>query len=57
MTKKAKKGIFITSSSLPKSVYEFVGQVEYKIDSYYLLITTHIQLESRIAYAAFEVGG
>lgn len=29
--KKAKKGIFITTSSFPKSVYEFVGQVEYKI--------------------------
>ncbi|MBU0944843.1 MAG: restriction endonuclease [Proteobacteria bacterium] len=28
---KAKKGIFITTSSFPKSVYEFVGQVEYKI--------------------------
>lgn len=30
-SKKAKKGIFITTSSFPKSVYEFVGQVEYKI--------------------------
>ena len=29
--KKAKKGIFITTSTFPKSVYEFVGQVEYKI--------------------------
>lgn len=29
--KKAKKGIFITTSSFPNSVYEFVGQVEYKI--------------------------
>ena len=30
-SKKAKKGIFIATSSFPKSVYEFVGQVEYKI--------------------------
>lgn len=30
-SKKAKKGIFISTSSFPKSVYEFVGQVEYKI--------------------------
>ncbi len=30
-SKKAKKGIFITTSSFPKSVYEFIGQVEYKI--------------------------
>jgi len=30
-SKKAKKGIFITTSSFPKSVYEFVNQVEYKI--------------------------
>ncbi len=30
-SKKAKKGIFITTSSFPRSVYEFVGQVEYKI--------------------------
>jgi len=30
-SKKAKKGIFITTSSFPKSVYEFVEQVEYKI--------------------------
>lgn len=30
-SKKAKKGIFITTSSFPKSVYEFVKQVEYKI--------------------------
>ncbi len=30
-SKKAKKGIFITTSSFPKSVYAFVGQVEYKI--------------------------
>lgn len=30
-SKKAKKGIFITTSSFPTSVYEFVGQVEYKI--------------------------
>ena len=30
-SKKAKKGIFITTSNFPKSVYEFVGQVEYKI--------------------------
>ena len=30
-SKKAKKGIFITTSSFPKSVYEFVGQVEYRI--------------------------
>jgi len=30
-SKKAKKGIFITTSSFPKSVYEFVGQIEYKI--------------------------
>lgn len=30
-SKKAKKGIFLTTSSFPKSVYEFVGQVEYKI--------------------------
>jgi restriction system protein len=30
-SKKAKKGIFITTSSFPKSVCEFVGQVEYKI--------------------------
>ncbi len=30
-SKKAKKGIFITTSTFPTSVYEFVGQVEYKI--------------------------
>ena len=30
-SKKAKKGIFITTSNFPKSVYEFVRQVEYKI--------------------------
>ena len=30
-SKKAKKGIFITTSSFPNSVYEFVTQVEYKI--------------------------
>ncbi|MBF0259894.1 MAG: restriction endonuclease [Desulfamplus sp.] len=30
-SKKAKKGIFITTSTFPKSVYEFVTQVEYKI--------------------------
>lgn len=30
-SKKAKKGIFITTSSFPKSVYKFVTQVEYKI--------------------------
>ncbi|GBE00014.1 Mrr restriction system protein [bacterium BMS3Abin07] len=30
-SKKAKKGIFITTSSFPNSVYEFVGKVEYKI--------------------------
>jgi restriction system protein len=30
-SKKAKKGVFITTSSFPKSVYEFVSQVEYKI--------------------------
>lgn len=30
-SKKAKKGIFITTSNFPKSVYEFVTQVEYKI--------------------------
>jgi len=30
-SKKAKKGIFITTSTFPKSVYEFVSQVEYKI--------------------------
>ena len=31
VSKKAKKGIFITTSSFPDSVYEFVKQVEYKI--------------------------
>ena len=30
-SKQAKKGIFITTSSFPASVYEFVKQVEYKI--------------------------
>ena len=30
-SKKAKKGIFITTSNFPQSVYEFVTQVEYKI--------------------------
>lgn len=30
-SKKAKKGIFITTSHFPQSVYEFVTQVEYKI--------------------------
>jgi restriction system protein len=30
-SKKAKKGIFITTSAFPASVYEFVKQVEYKI--------------------------
>ncbi|MFY0627008.1 MAG: restriction endonuclease [Reichenbachiella sp.] len=30
-SKKAKKGIFITTSSFPKSVYEFVEQVDYRI--------------------------
>lgn len=30
-SKKAKKGIFITTSCFPKSSYEFVEQVEYKI--------------------------
>ena len=30
-SKQAKKGIFITTSSFPSSVYEFVKQVEYKI--------------------------
>lgn len=30
-SKKAKKGIFITTSNFPKSVYEFVSQIEYKI--------------------------
>lgn len=30
-SKKARKGIFITTSSFPKGVYEFVTQVEYKI--------------------------
>jgi restriction system protein len=30
-SKKAKKGIFISTSSFPKSVYEFVKQIEYKI--------------------------
>ncbi|HOG19296.1 MAG TPA: restriction endonuclease [Salinivirgaceae bacterium] len=30
-SKKARKGIFITTSTFPKSVYEFVTQVEYKI--------------------------
>ncbi|MBL0268066.1 MAG: restriction endonuclease [Chitinophagaceae bacterium] len=30
-SKKARKGIFITTSSFPPSVYEFVTQVEYKI--------------------------
>jgi restriction system protein len=30
-SKKAKKGIFITTSTFPASVYEFVTQVEYKI--------------------------
>lgn len=30
-SKKARKGIFITTSSFPQSVYDFVSQVEYKI--------------------------
>lgn len=30
-SKKARKGIFITTSSFPNSVYDFVRQVEYKI--------------------------
>ena len=30
-SKKAKKGIFITTSSFPNSVYEFVTQIEYNI--------------------------
>jgi restriction system protein len=30
-SKKAKKGIFLTTSTFPKSVYGFVGKVEYKI--------------------------
>lgn len=30
-SKKAKKGIFITTSTFPNSVYDFVNQVEYKI--------------------------
>ena len=30
-SKKAKKGVFITTSTFPNSAYEFVGQVEYKI--------------------------
>jgi len=30
-SKKAKKGIFITTSTFPNNVYKFVGQVEYKI--------------------------
>ena len=30
-SKKAKKGIFITTSGFPNSIVEFVGQVEYKI--------------------------
>jgi len=30
-SKKARKGIFITTSTFPQSVYEFVKQVEYKI--------------------------
>jgi len=29
--KRAKKGIFITTSTFPDSAYEFVGQIEYKI--------------------------
>jgi len=31
MSKKAKKGIFITTSSFPKSAYEFVKAIEHKI--------------------------
>jgi len=30
-SKKAKKGIFITTSNFPKGAYDFVNQVEYKI--------------------------
>ncbi len=30
-SKKARKGVFITTSSFPQSVYEFVKQVEYRI--------------------------
>ena len=30
-SKKAKKGVFITTSSFPSSVYDFVSKVEYKI--------------------------
>ena len=30
-SKKARKGVFITTSSFPKSVYEFVSSIEYKI--------------------------
>lgn len=30
-SKKARKGIFITTSTFPQSVYDFVNQVEYKI--------------------------
>ena len=30
-SKKARKGIFITTSNFPKSAYEFITQVDYKI--------------------------
>lgn len=37
-SQKAKKGIFITTSHFPKSVYEFVEKIEYKIGMLYKML-------------------
>lgn len=68
-SKKARKGIFITTSFFPKSVYEFVTQIEYKIvliDGEHLanlmiennvgLTTTNEYQVKRIDSDYFEVG-
>jgi len=45
-SKKARKGVFITTSSFPKSVFDFVNQVEYKI----ILIDGHQLANLMIEY-------
>lgn len=47
-SKKAKKGIFITTSTFPKSVYEFVSQVEYKIILIDGIRLTYLMIENGV---------
>ncbi|MDR1417361.1 MAG: restriction endonuclease [Prevotellaceae bacterium] len=61
LSKRAKKGIFITTSSYPKGAYEFVGSIEQKIalidgnDLSELMIEHNVGVSTKVTYEAKKI--